>query len=200
MAPHADPAQRAMGEMLLRLHWTPQNVADELHVSLSSVYRWENRLIMYGTLCSPHSQPAGRPYTIHPAAAHGLLEYYRKKPWLYQDEAAFFLEEEWALSVHKSTISRFLKRNGWSRKKGQRLPYGRSEDLRARWQADMNHYTADQLVFLDESIFKLQTGWRAYAYAPIGDPARWSDNCKRGDTWSILPAYTTTGYLPCTGK
>ena len=37
------------------------------------------------------------------------------------------------------------------------------------------------------------------AYRLIGDPARWSDDMRRGDTWSILPAYTTEGYLPCTG-
>ena len=59
--------------------------------------------------------------------------------------------------------------------------------------------TAKQLVFLDESIFKQQTGWRAIAYAPIGQQARYSEDLRRGDTWSILPAYTTDGYLPCTG-
>jgi transposase len=59
--------------------------------------------------------------------------------------------------------------------------------------------TAEQMVFLDESIFKQQTGWRLMAYGPIGQPARYSDDMRRGDTWSILPAYTTEGYLPCTG-
>jgi transposase len=37
------------------------------------------------------------------------------------------------------------------------------------------------------------------AYGPIGDPARYSDDMTRGDTWGILPAYTTNGYLPCAG-
>ena len=37
------------------------------------------------------------------------------------------------------------------------------------------------------------------AYAPIGDPARYHGDMRRGDTYSILPAYTTEGYLPCTG-
>jgi DDE superfamily endonuclease len=58
---------------------------------------------------------------------------------------------------------------------------------------------AEQLVFLDDSIFKLQTGWRLVAYGPIGQPTRYSDNMNRGATWSNLPAYTTEGYLPCTG-
>ena len=63
----------------------------------------------------------------------------------------------------------------------------------------MQDVTAEQLVFIDESLFKAQTGWRCLAYAPIGQPARWEDNMRRGDTWSILPAYTTDGYLLCTG-
>ena len=59
--------------------------------------------------------------------------------------------------------------------------------------------TAEQLVFIDESIFKLQSRWRCFAYAPIGEPARWHDDMNRGKTWSILPAHTVDGYLPCTG-
>ena len=31
------------------------------------------------------------------------------------------------------------------------------------------------------------------AYRPIGDPARWKDDIRRGDTWSVLPAYTVEG-------
>lgn len=58
---------------------------------------------------------------------------------------------------------------------------------------------AEQLVFIDELLFKLQTMWRSMAYAPIGDPARYHSDMRRGDTYSILPAYTTDGYLPCTG-
>jgi len=62
----------------------------------------------------------------------------------------------------------------------------------------MQDITAKQMVFLDESIFKQQTSWRSMAYGPIGSPARYSNEMTRGDTWSILPAYTVDGYLPCT--
>lgn len=57
---------------------------------------------------------------------------------------------------------------------------------------------AEQLVFIDESAFREQTGWRQFAYAPIGEDGRYSGDVTRGDTWSLLPAYTTEGYLPCT--
>jgi len=58
--------------------------------------------------------------------------------------------------------------------------------------------TAEQLVFLDESIFKIQSGWRGIAYGPIGEHIRYRTDMRRGATLIILPAYTTKGYLPCT--
>lgn len=57
---------------------------------------------------------------------------------------------------------------------------------------------AEQLVFLDEALFKMQTGWRCMAYGSIGDRVVREDDMRRGDTWSILPVYTVDGYLPCT--
>ena len=33
------------------------------------------------------------------------------------------------------------------------------------------------------------------AYELIGDPVRWNGDLRRGDTQSILPAYTVEGYL-----
>jgi transposase len=55
------------------------------------------------------------------------------------------------------------------------------------------------MVFIDESLFKQQTGWRLMAYGLIRSPIRYADDTARGNTWSILPAYTVNGYLPCTG-
>jgi transposase len=63
----------------------------------------------------------------------------------------------------------------------------------------MRRFVAEDLVFLDESIFNEKTGWRHKAYALVGHEARYAQDIKRGATWSILPAYTVNGYLPCTG-
>ena len=48
-------------------------------------------------------------------------------------------------------------------------------------------------------MFDETTGWRHYAWAPIGQDARYHASRTRGKTWSVLPAYTIDGYLPCTG-
>ena len=191
-------AAKVKAEHLICAHWKPKAIARDIHCSTRAVEKWRKRLQMYHTIDPPYTLPLGRPRRIIIAAKEAVLEYLRQRPWSYQDELAIFLEEEWRIRVSQPTISRLLKVNKISLKKGQRIGQNQSLMLRNSWQAFMHEVTAEQLVFLDESIFKEQTGWRCMAYAPIGQPARWSDDMTRGKTWSILPAYTIDGYLPCT--
>ena len=102
------------------------------------------------------------------------------------------------MKTSTSAIQRALKEEGYTRKKGQPYSDRQNNELRVAWQADMINFTAEQLVVIDESLFKAQTGWRCMAYGPIGDSVRWSEDLRRGQTFSVLPAYTTEGYLPCT--
>ena len=62
----------------------------------------------------------------------------------------------------------------------------------------MRQFSAEDLVFVDESIFNEKTGWRQHGYAPIGEDAIVVDDINRGSTWSICSAMTENGWLPCT--
>jgi hypothetical protein len=110
----------------------------------------------------------------------------------------WFLWEEWGVFVSQPTVSRTIKRIDISRKQGERVGIRQNDELRLDWKAQMLHVTAEQLVFVDESLFNETTGWRHYAYAPIGEAARYHASRDRGASWSVLPAYTLNGYLPCT--
>lgn len=105
------------------------------------------------------------------------------------------LEEEWDVYTSRRAVARLLKEIRWSNRLGKSIHDRRNEDLRLAWRTDMIQYTAEQLVFLDGSIFKLQTGWRSLAYAPVGEEARYQHDNTRGDTWAILPGYSVDGYL-----
>ena len=67
------------------------------------------------------------------------------------------------------------------------------------WVAELLDVTAEQLVYIDETLFNESTGWRHRAYAPVGRPGRYHADRTRGYSWSVLPAYTIDGFLPCTG-
>jgi len=116
---------------------------------------------------------------------------------MYQDEMKSWLEEERERIVSTSTISRMLKRNSWSRKSLQVISQSRSSVVRSIYLNDMAQYTAEEMVFLDETIFTEKTGWRAKAYAPIGEAARYSTSVRRGKTYSCLAAMGIGGWLPC---
>ncbi|KAF6238437.1 hypothetical protein HO173_003404 [Letharia columbiana] len=107
-----DPSVRQRAQLLLESHWRPEAVAADACSSVSTAYRWERNLAIYGDTVIPrdryiHTQ--GRCRSLSPAALDALLDYQRQKPWLYQDELAQFLKEEWDVEVHKSTVCRALK-------------------------------------------------------------------------------------------
>ncbi len=99
--------------------------------------------------------------------------------------------------MDRVTVQRFLKRMNWSRKKSQRMGDRQSNELRLVYRAESIHWMAEQLVFIDESLFNETTGWRQYTYAPVGQPGRYYASRRRGHSWSVLPAYAINGYLPC---
>jgi hypothetical protein len=107
-----------------------------------------------------------------------------------------FLEEEWDINVHRATVGRLLQKKRVTRKQGE-LIGPRSQCLRTECQAKIQDVTTEHLIFCDESIFKAQSAWRCMGYGPIGEACRWSEDMRRDNTYSILPAYIVDGYLPC---
>ena len=109
------------------------------------------------------------------------------------------LWHEHGVLVDRSTISRLLKANNQSKKKLQQITIGRSKELRRLFKANMARFIAEDLVFLDESIFNEKTGQRHRAYALIGEEARYEADIRRGLTQSIYAAITIKGWIPYIG-
>ena len=61
--------------------------------------------------------------------------------------------------------------------------------------AQLSQWTAEQLVFLDESAANERNKDRKFGWAPVGLPAVISALFKRSERWSVLPAYTVDGYM-----
>lgn len=80
----------------------------------------------------------------------------------------------------------------------KRISQGRCEALRRSYLEDIQQFSAEDIVFIDESIFNEKTGWRYHGYAPVRDEARIQANIQHSSTWSICAAITINGWLPCT--
>lgn len=175
-------------------------IAGVLQVSVRTVQRYTRRLLMFGEMGgSKPVRSGGRPSKITTADGDALLEYMLDVGWLYHDEIVVWLNIERNVTVSVGSTKRLFKKRGWSRAVIRRTAFARSEELREAWRNDMRNYVAEDLIFLDESIFNEKTGWRYRAYGPIGSERRYPADIGRGATWSILAAVTTEGYLPCTG-
>ena len=169
----------------LFLHWRPDAIAKEVHCSIRTIYNFQETLFMYGSISAPRRRHLGRACKITKAAGDSLMEYLNRQQWAQQKEMVWFLWEEWGIFVHQSTVSREIKKRRWSQKKSQR--YGRRNDeLRENWHASMLNVTAELLVFVDETAFNEMTGWRMRAYAPIGQPARYQGDIRRGHNWTFF--------------
>ena len=192
-----DPASRAKVVRYLLLGWRPDAIAKEVHCHPVTIYRIEHCLWIRGSVKKPHCHAIGHPRSLTLANEDTLLQYLNRHPTAVQHEMAWFLWEECGIHVNQSTISRVLKRRKWSKKQARRMAQNLSLDLRRGFLSEMTGIRAEQMVFLDESLFNETTGWRLTAWAPIGQAARYTGNRTRGHSWSLLAAYTTGGYLPC---
>jgi transposase len=181
------------------LGWDIEAISKECHVAVRTVYRIQSNLLRHGSIRPPQFRQLGRARKLSSADEEALLHYLLREGWQQQQEMVWWLYHERDVLVNCSTVSRMLKRRGWSRKELRRISQARSKDLRQSYLDDIRQFAAEDLVFIDESIFNEKTGWRHYAYAPIGDEARYNADIQRGRTWSICAAMTLDDWLPCTG-
>jgi len=192
------PVLRSRIVRYLLLHWRPKAIADEVHCGVRTVYEIQENMFIYGSPFKHRRRVAGGPRKVHRAAEESLTTYIEEQPWAMQKEMIWFLWEEWGIYVSRPTMCRILKRLRLSEKQAQRVGHRQNEELRRAWLADFLYITAEQLVFIDETMFNEATGWRHTVYAPIGQDGRYHADPSRGRHWSVLPAYTVDDYLPCT--
>jgi transposase len=176
---------------------TPEVAAAQTNIGFSTAKRWSRNLKRYGSIHSPYKSAIGRPRKLTINDETALMEALLDCGWMYQDEMVFWLQEERGVEVSQPFISALLHTNGWSRKSLQVVSHERSEPARQAYLQDLAQFSAERLVFLDETLFNEKTGWRRKAYAPIGEEARWETSISRGKTHSCLAAMGIEGWLPC---
>jgi hypothetical protein len=78
----------------------------------------------------------------------------------------------------------------------QRKAAQRDEELRAHWRDEvLPGYRSDQLIFIDESASNEYTVLRKFGWSPKGKRACVTVPLVRSKRWSVLPAYSSEGFL-----
>jgi hypothetical protein len=68
-------------------------------------------------------------------------------------------------------------------------------ELRIQWMSKLSEWTAEQLLFIDESAANERTADRKYGWAPVGVTPREARPFGRSERWSLCPAYTIDGFI-----
>ena len=138
-------------EVCLRAGVTGAQIARELKLNEQWVSKLNVNLHCFGTVSPAHPSVQGRPRQIPFEAEQGILEFIDQNPTCYQDEIVDFLLTEYGISVHRTTVSRVLKKLNQTHKRIERLFPEASDVARAQFRSKMAEYKANQIVFLDES-------------------------------------------------
>jgi transposase len=167
-------------------------LASNYRTTIQTIYRHKRRINAGFRV----GRPAGGPHPIitwpmEQAIKH-LLD---QMPWYYQDEIASFLFDVFGIQVSQPTISQVLRRIKITRKRLKVEAAQRNEELRTQWRDDLQQFTADQIVCVDESGSDDRTGDRQYGWADSGVRAKVRRWLAKRERVSVLPAYTIEGYI-----
>jgi hypothetical protein len=73
-----------------------------------------------------------------------------------------------------------------------------SKELCQTYHNKIRYFVANNLIFLDKSIFNEKTGWRHQAYTSIDSKTRYEADLRRRRTWSIYATISLNNWLPYT--
>jgi len=190
----ADRKQQAL-YLFLEEGWEIDHIAEALGVSSRSIERWEKNYEIHGCV-NPPTPLRGRPRLLTHRITEELHDLITENPSLLLDEIG-----EWLAIYHDQPISTAalhdnLKDLGLTYKRLKRIAAERDDGYRAEWLHNITaNYTANQLVFLDESSKDDRTILRRYGRATSGQSPVDLVRLNRGIRYSVLPALAVDGYM-----
>ena len=140
----------------------------------------------------------GRLRLLPDEAIETIREYLIWNPDAYLNEISWMIWDDFGIQASNQTIGRAILHDlNITRKKCHRIAAQRDPRLRARFYTRMAQYKPEELVFLDKSASYERTADRRYGWSLKGTPCEKTQSLKKSKRWSILPAFTTEGYIAC---
>jgi transposase len=175
--------------------YAPPDICEIFGISDRTLRRWRRNNDTYGTPLPPPPLQRGRPHTLNNDMTHDLYTLLEEAPDMYLDEIQDWLAVAHDVRLSKTALFENIRDAGVTYKLLRKAAAERDEDARAEWMDDMNtHYTAQQLVFVDETSKDDRTIYRHYGRAPSGMRATIHANFVRGDRYSVVAALSLRGY------
>ena len=127
---------------------------------------------------------------------HDLYTLLEEAPELYLDEIQEWLAVAHDVGISTSALHENLEDAGISYKLLRKAAAERDEDARQHFRNHAKlHWTANQLIFVDETSKDERTIYRHYGRSVRGERANLSAPFRRGDRFSIVAALGLEGYI-----
>jgi transposase len=188
-----DIKERAL-YLLLEKGWTMERVVEALGVSSRSVSRWEENYEQHGSVSHP-SVLRGRRRLLTRQMTEELDQLLTECPSLLVDEIGEWLALYHDQPIFTTALHGNLRDLGITYNRLKRAAVERDDVYRAEWLHNVAaNYTADQLLFPDESSKDDRTILRRYGRAISRKPAVDAVPLDLG-VWYSIPALTIDGYM-----
>jgi transposase len=174
--------------------WSTQDIADTVQCSVHMIRRLKKLWQKTGDVEKLRKR-GGRPKSLDEYLEQAIVQIFLENVDITMEEALDWVQEEFDRRVCRQTLSTLLQRNRVSHKRLKFVAAQRNPTLRADYLMRVEDFYDDQLVFLDESAANEFTKDRKFGWSMVGCPAVKERDLRRSERWSILPAYTTDGYM-----
>ena len=180
----------------LILHgYVPEDICELFDISERSVARWKQNNRLYGFVVPPPNPIQCRPRILNANMTHDLYTLLEEAPEMYLSEIQDWIALTYEVHISKAALHQNIRDAGITYKLLRRAAAERNEDLREEWKQEVNaHYTASQMIFVDETSKDDRTIYRHYGRSVAGRRATINANFVRGERYSMVAALSLDGY------
>ena len=139
------------------------SIATNENVSAHCVHNYASNFKAFNSPQAPSMRKLGRLKSLIPTQVAALNEWLIGQLDSYLDEIQYFLWDNFNVDVSLSIISRALKVSEITRKKLKKKASEHYFILCDTWMARLTTWTADQLIFVDESTANKHTKDHKYS-------------------------------------
>lgn len=167
-------------------------ISQLLCVSERTVRRYITQFEQSGDV-QPVSHRHGPPKLLGDFEQLVLLRLVLENPGIYLHELQTKLWVMFEVTVSAATICRTLKFMGCTRQVIQHIAVQRSEELRAKFMAEISVYDPSMLIWIDETGCDRRHSIRKWGYSLRGMPPRDHRLLVRGTRYSAIPVMSLQG-------
>lgn len=167
-------------------------IAQQLCISERTVRRYVDMFQQTGEV-EPRAHNHGPPKLLGDFEQIVLLRLITEYPGIYLHEIKSKILTRFGVTVSVATICRLLRFMGCTRQVIKHIAVQRSDELRAKFMADVSVYDPSMLIWVDESGCDRRNCMRKWGYSVRGLPPQDHRLLVRGTRYSAIPVVTVEG-------